>query len=87
MDAMIVVCKRVRRNIRVHFRCRDDPSPVADFGQPLECVQGSATGNCFGSSASARVWRRLDAGCYAAEFTITLPGGCTVYAYAAFKLK
>jgi len=29
----------------------------------------------------------LSAGCYAAEFTITLPGGCAVYAYAAFKLK
>ena len=26
-------------------------------------------------------------GCYAAEFTITLPGGCMVYAYAAFRLK
>ena len=29
----------------------------------------------------------LSEGCYAVEFTITLPGGCTVYAYAAFKLK
>jgi hypothetical protein len=29
----------------------------------------------------------LDAGCYAAEFEISLPGGGTVYAYGAFKLK
>ena len=29
----------------------------------------------------------LGKGCYAAEFAINLPGGGTVYAYAAFKLK
>ena len=29
----------------------------------------------------------LSAGCYAAEFEISLPGGGTVYAYGAFKLK